>query len=245
MYKISVITASYNCLESLKKTIQSVKKQNYNNIEHIIVDGKSNDGTFDFLNEEIRSPNIFIYEKDFGIYDALNKGVLKSSGDIICFLHSDDIFYDDSVLSYVNSCFQKKKIDGLYGNLEYITKDGSIVRNWKSSLHNKRKINNGWMPPHPTLILKKYLYDQVGLFNCSYKISSDYDFILRVFNVNKYKIDYIDRKICKMVVGGASNKNFSSIIKKMKEDYKIIRSHNLNGFITLFLKNISKIKQFF
>jgi glycosyltransferase len=242
--KVSIITATFNSQETIKTTLESVKNQTYSNIEHIIIDGKSSDDTIKIISEYQHISQI-ISEKDNGIYFALNKGIEKATGDIIGFLHADDFFNDNKTIETIVSYFQNYKIEAIYGDLDYLSIDlKKTVRHWHSEDFNINKLDKGWMPPHPTFYVKKSIYDKYGRFNTKYKISADYDLMIR-FLKNNITVKYIPQTIIKMRLGGESNKNLKNIYKKTKEDFEIIRKNQLNGLVTLFFKNISKVHQFF
>ena len=247
--KLSIITATFNSEKHLKDCLNSILNQSYKNYEIIIVDGDSHDKTLEIAESFQReSSNIqIISEKDNGIYDALNKGINLASGDIICFLHSDDKFYPKTTLFEVVNEFKKQKIDGVYGNLNYISNEVKprIIRNWQSQPFNIKLLNKGWMPPHPTLFLKKEVYEKHGVFDLNFKISADYDFMLRVLKDETLTFVYIQKVITYMRVGGISNKSLKNIIIKMREDYRAIHDNKIGGLATLILKNTSKIIQFF
>lgn len=241
----TVITCTFNSEETIADCIGSVMNQSYPNIEHLIIDGLSSDSTLDVVKRI--NPNCkIISEKDYGIYDAFNKGILNSSGQIIGFLHSDDIFYNKDCIKKINTKF-KQDIDGVYGNLNYVSKidKNKIIRRWVSSQHSHSLIFKGWMPPHPTLFLRKKIYEKHGLFNLDYKISSDYDFMVRIFKDSQLNFSHIPSVITNMRIGGNSNRNILNILRKMKEDLRIIKSNKIGGYTTLIKKNISKINQFF
>ena len=245
--KISIITVCYNSDKTLDKTIQSVLSQAYINVDYIIVDGGSKDTTIDIIKKYKSKIFKWVSEPDKGIYDALNKGVQLATGDVVGFLHSDDLLVDSKIVSTIANQFEKENIDGVYGDLQYVDKNniGKIIRYWKSCDFNSSLLKKGWMPAHPTLFLRKKVYDKYGRFDLAYKISADYDFMLRILKDDSLKFTYLPKVITKMRLGGASNRSIRNIIKKSKEDYRAIRSNNIGGFITLMLKNTSKIKQFF
>jgi glycosyltransferase len=188
-----------------------------------------------------------VSEKDYGIYDALNKGISAASGDIIGFVHSDDFLASSDIINDIVSMMKTESLDGVYGNLQYVDKINTkkIIRNWKSCHFKTGLLKNGWMPPHPTLFLKREVYQKYGLFDVSYRISADYDFMLRIFKDSELKFGYLPKVITKMRVGGASNRSIKNIIEKSKEDYRAIKSNNIGDFLTLIRKNTSKLKQFF
>lgn len=249
--KISIITATCNSAVTLSSCMISILQQSYQNIEYLIIDGNSSDETLELVKQhQLQFSQIEFKiqsEPDGGIYDALNKGIQLATGDVIGFVHSDDILADNQVVSKLANQFDKENIDGLYGDLQYIDKKNlqKVIRNWKSLNYNKSLLKQGWMPPHPTLFLKKEVYKKHGLFDLSYKISADYDFMLRIFKDSELKFRYHPKVITKMRVGGASNRSLKNIIKKSREDYRAIRSHNIGNFLTLIRKNSSKLKQFF
>ena len=247
--KLSIITATFNSEDTIERCLNSVIDSNIYNYEHIIIDGVSNDKTINIIKKYQKiNPNIkLISELDKGIYDALNKGIIKSTGDIIGFLHSDDFFQTKFILSEIISRVEKENLDGIYGDLNYVNGDipPKIIRRWRSNDFNLRFLKNGWMPPHPTLFLKKQVYKKYGLFNLNYKISADYDFMLRILKVVNLKVQYLPKVVTSMQLGGASNKNLKNILMKMKEDLKILKYNNIGGLLSLFLKNIRKLRQFF
>jgi glycosyltransferase involved in cell wall biosynthesis len=246
LLKISIITATYNSYPNILSMLRNIQSQSYPNIELIIIDGGSNDGTL----EEIKKCNFvanYISEPDQGIYDALNKGLKLASGQIIGFLHSDDIFADNNIVSKIVNQYKNKKIDGVYGDLQYVNKKNTntIIRNWKSCNFQPSLLKKGWMPAHPTLFLKKEVYIKHGNFDLTYKISADYDFMLRVFKDNNLNFIYLPKVITKMRLGGESNRNLKNIIIKTKEDYRAMTSNKIGNWRTLFLKNYTKFKQFY
>ncbi len=246
--KVSIITATYNSAETITECINSVLNQTYTDIEYIIIDGGSEDDTVNIVAEaaKLNGHIIFNSEPDNGIYDALNKGIAAATGTIIGFVHSDDFLADRDVIASIVETLTAENADGVYGDLHYVSYDNTdkIIRNWVSKPYKKKLLKKGWMPAHPSLFLKKEIYDTYGLFNMSYKIAADYDFILRVFKQKDLKFSYLEKTIIKMRVGGTSNNSFKNIVQKTKEDFQAIKDNNIGGFGTILLKNITKIKQF-
>lgn len=246
--KISIITATFNSGHFVESCILSILRQNIKDLEIIIIDGLSTDSTHKKLEPLInQNDNIRFYsESDLGIYDALNKGIEKSTGDIIGFVHSDDMLADDNILNTILDQFKNTEIDGIYGDLEYVEKIDvkKTVRYWKSCAFNSKLLKKGWAPPHPTLYLRKSVYEKHGFFDLDYTISADYEFMIRIFNDKSLNFQYIPRLITRMRIGGVSNKNLGNIITKSKEDYKAIRKNRIGGILTLIVKNTSKISQF-
>ncbi len=250
----SIITIVHNNIKDIEACIKSVLNQSFKDIEFIIIDGGSVDGTLNIIKKyesKIKSELknfVLISEPDDGIYDALNKGIKQSSGEVIGFLHSDDIYPNNDVLNNVASAFEKNKTDSLYGDLEYVDKVNTykIIRKWKSGEFSDKKIKSGWMPPHPALFIKKEIYEKYGLYNTLYKISSDYDMILRLLFKNKISTFYVPEVLVKMRVGGQSNKSIPNIIQKSMEDYSALKSNQIKFPLkALLYKNISKLPQFF
>ncbi|MBL4871534.1 MAG: glycosyltransferase [Robiginitomaculum sp.] len=244
--KISVITAVYNRRATIVDAMTSLQSQDYDNYEHIITDGGSTDGTLEEINKLSDHRTKMISGPDEGIYDALNKGIKRATGDIIGLMHSDDFFASDTVLSKISDAFNQSSIDGVYGDLQYVsaTDPTNIIRHWKSGVFSQKKLARGWMPPHPTLYLRREVFDRLGLYDTSFKIAADYDAMLRWLGAGKIKLAYIPEVLVKMRVGGESNKSISKILQKSREDYRAIKSNNIGGYGTLAIKNLSKIKQF-
>jgi len=243
--KISIITSVYNNRDTIAEAIESVLSQNYNDIEYIIVDGGSADGTVKIIENYGDRITKFISEKDKGIYDGLNKGINLATGDLICFLHSDDLYASEDIIALVAKEFEDADIDGVYGDLVYTPKNDTskVLRYWKSKEFEAGLLKKGWMPAHPTLFLKKEVYDKYGTFDLDFKIAADYDFMLRVLS-GGIKVKYIPQVLYKMRVGGESNKSLKNIMLKSKEDLKALKKNNIGGVGTLLIKNVSKITQF-
>lgn len=242
----SIITSVYNNRPMIEGVLSSVALQQSEQvqIEHIIVDGGSTDGTKEYL-ENINFPHVsFKSEKDNGIYDALNKGLGRANGDIIGILHSDDFFADENVLSDVQKYFEQGA-DVVYGDLVYVnrTNDKTVIRNWKAGTFTDLDLEMGWMPPHPTFFFRRELLEDKGLFDTNYRIAGDYEYMLRFLTDKKLKIAYCPRVLTHMRLGGISNKSMKSILKKMKEDLKVADKYFAAPLLTVFFKNIRKIKQ--
>ena len=245
--KISLITVTRNCKSTIVDSLNSIFDQDYPNLETIWIDGCSTDGTLAILQQYHKkyASGILISESDSGLYDAINKGLNLATGDIIGILHADDTFFDKSILNKISYAFTSRQCNVVYGDLIYVKKNNMniIVRNWKSSNFSKRKLSYGWMPPHPTIYINRSIFERIGFFNTSYRISSDYDYIVRLFSDPNLKYVYIPQTLIRMRLGGASNKSVSNILIKSKEDLDIIRSHNLGGYLNLISKNIIKLNQ--
>lgn len=244
--KVSIITATFNSEKTLQNSIDSVKNQNYGNIEHIIIDGGSTDGTLDIIKKNAEHIANYVSEKDTGIYNAINKGITLATGDVIGILNSDDVYASEQIITKIVECFNAKNSDVVYGNLIYVSNEesgGTTIRYWKSNVFQPGCLKYGWMPPHPTLYCRKDVYDSYGLYNESLKIASDYDFILRIFKQFELKKNYLPIVMVKMTLGGMSNASFKNILMKSKEDLRVIKANHTGNFTTLIFKNIRKVKQ--
>jgi glycosyltransferase len=245
--KVSIITATYNNENTILDTIVSVTCQTYPEIEHIIVDGLSSDKTLEIINRTPNRVSKIISEHDNGIYDALNKGINAATGNIVCFLHADDLFADHLVIEDIVKLFKLTNTDSVYADLQYVSRSNTdkVVRYWKSGVFSLNKLKWGWMPPHPTFVVKKKIYLSFGLFDTNFKISADYDVILRFLGVGKITVSYLPRVTVKMRVGGKSNKSLSNIFLKMYEDVKVLNKNKLGHIHTVWFKNLIKIPQWF
>jgi glycosyltransferase len=244
--KFSIITATFNSSKTLNYAIESLRNQKGVEIEYIVIDGSSTDGTIDIIKQNSDIVSKWKSEPDNGIFDALNKGILLSEGDVIGFLHSDDFFAHNNALLSIKNEFERYKVDGVYSDLQYVKKSNynKIVRNWISGKYNYINIKKGWMPPHPALFIKSEIYKKYGLFNTEYKIASDYDIMMRFLWKYKISLSYINNPLIKMRTGGKSN-ILTNISLKMKEDYRIIKTLKIGGLKVLVKKNIRKIPQYF
>lgn len=241
--KISLITATLNRAHVLGDALSSVAAQTYRNVEHIVIDGGSVDHTQALV--AAAAVDVFHAAPDSGVYEALNKGIALATGDVIGVLHSDDVFASVDVLERVASCFEDPSVMVVYGDLEYVKRDdvATVVRKWRAGTWSPEKLARGWMPPHPTLYVRKSVLDQVGGYDLQYRISSDYQFILRVFSLPNLRIHYEPYTLVRMRMGGMSNKNLANLIQKSREDVAILRALGKGGLPTVLLKNVSKSVQ--
>ena len=245
--KLTVITVSYNSEKTIRDSIESVLSQTGCDIEYIIVDGQSTDGTCNIIRSYKDRITKFISEGDGGIYDAMNKGLNHAHGDVIGFLNSDDVYADSDVLAKVTNAFKESDCEAVYGDLVYVEQNNplKIVRKWKSRPYKRQLFQSGWMPPHPTFYVRREVYERYGLFNTSLKNAADYEIMLRFLYKEQIRATYIPEVLVRMRVGGMSNANFLNRIKANKEDRQAWRINNLKpGFFTLWLKPIRKIPQF-
>ena len=245
--KVSIITSVYNNKETIAEAIESVLSQTYDNIEYIVVDGASKDGTVNIIQKYADKITTFVSEADKGIYDGLNKGVALATGDVIGFLHSDDLFENEYVVEKIAEAFLISGVDSIYGDLTYVSKEDTskVVRFWKSGVCTLAKLKRGWMPPHPTFYVRREVYEKFGSFDTSFKIAADYDSILRFLGRESITTHYIPEVLVKMRVGGASNKSLKNLLQKSREDVRAMKKNGVGHLGSLFVKNVSKLPQFF
>ena len=245
MIKISIVTAVYNSRSTVSQALDSVLSQTYPMVESIVIDGASTDGTFEALESYRSRLGLLLSEKDNGIYDALNKGIKHSTGDVLGFMHADDVFENEDVLQKVAAAFEDPTVDAVYGDLLYVQYNDikKVVRYWKSGKYNNKSLSYGWMPPHPTFYVRRSVYERLGVFDTRYRIAADYDIILR-FLAAGISASYISTVFVRMRVGGISNRSFRTIFAKSIEDYKITKRNKVGGIFTLIFKNFRKLPQF-
>lgn len=243
---ISVITAVFNRVDTIDHVLASIQAQTWTQIEHIVIDGVSTDGTLQVLETNRDRLAVLVSEPDSGIYDALNKGLSLASGDIVGLMHSDDFYADERVLERVAETFADPAVDAVYGDLDYVAKDNPsrIIRRWRSGAYSRNKLAWGWMPPHPTLYLRRRVIDEWGVFDTRFRIAADYDAMLRYLAQGKIRLAYIPEVLVKMRVGGESNRSLSRILLKSREDYATLRRNGVGGIGALIWKNLSKLPQF-
>lgn len=248
MLKVSIITACLNNAGTLESAMQSVFEQDYPNLEYIVIDGASTDGTKEILEKYKDRINVLISEKDKGIYDALNKGLSKATGDIVGFLHADDFYTYTNVISKIAKVFETENTDCVYGDIQYVDRDSTltVIRDWKSGPYRDGLFLKGWMPPHPTFFMKKKYYEQYGNYNTTFSISADYELMLRMLHKHKLKATYIPEVLVKMRTGGTSNRSLTRRIKANMEDRRAWKINDLKpALFTLIIKPLGKLGQYF
>ena len=239
---ISIITISYNSVNTIFDTLKSIENQTMQDFEYIIVDGGSTDGTLEIINNCKRVDKV-ISEPDNGIYDAFNKGINNSTGDIIGFLNSDDVFYDENSLKIINDSFNEN-IDCVFGDLVYINSRGKISRIWKGSPYKKDSFRKSWMPAHPTFYCKKENYKKNGLYNDDYIIAGDFELMLRFFEKYDIKSKYIPKTLVNMRTGGISNQSIKNKFRILLEEFRAFKENKIElNKVMYLLSKISKIKE--
>ena len=236
--KVSIITVVRNNKETVKNAIDSVLGQTYKNIEHIVVDGASTDGTVEIVRSYGDKISQFISEPDSGLYSAMNKGISLATGDVIGILNSDDFYIDDKVIQRVVKEFEEKNVDSVYADLVYVEPKNlnKTVRYYDSSKFNPSKFSYGWMPAHPTFFVKKDTYEKHGVFRTDLKIAADFDILIRFLLTHKISYSYMQEVLVKMRVGGVST-SFNSIWINNIETLRVCRD---NGIKTNIFKILSK-----
>jgi len=243
--KVSIITVCYNAEKHIEETIQSVLSQDFNDLEYLLIDGGSNDSTVEIVNKYNSKIDFIISEKDEGMYDAMNKGIKLAKGELIGILNAGDLFVNEKVVSEIVNKIEEK--DAVYADLDYVNElnTNKVIRKWKSGEFNFTNFKYGWMPPHPTLFIRKKIYENFGMYRLDYKTAADYELMLRIFYKNECSAVYLNKVIVKMRVGGASNSSIKNRINANMEDRKAWKDNELKPYwFTLFLKPARKIIQY-
>ncbi len=246
--KVTIITVTFNSVKYIEDCILSVANQTYPNIEHIIIDGKSNDGTVEKIKKHEKNITSWISETDRGMYDALNKGMELSTGDIIGILNSDDILEADDVIAEIVKVFQENTIDSLYGDLEYVDQMDltKVYRIWKGKPYKRSLFFRGWMPAHPTFYFKRSVYEKYGGYENHFFSAADYELMCRYLFKNKVSSFYLPKLIVKMRRGGQSNSSLKMRLRANRRDYLAMRKNNIPfSFIVSILKPLSKLHQYY
>lgn len=227
--KVSIITVCYNSISHIEDAINSVHEQVYQDIEHIVIDGNSDDGTQDVLERNNDKLAYWLSEKDAGIYDAMNKGITKATGEIIGILNSDDFYFDENVISEVVEVFRDNEVDAVFGDLIFVDPENlsRTVRTYSSRKWHPEKFARGYMPAHPTFFVRKEFYDKYGLFEIDYEIAADYEMLIRLLYVHKLRYKYLPMKMVKMRTGGVSSNGVRSNIVLNNEIIRACRKHGI------------------
>ena len=245
--KVSIITPVLNEKTTISSTIESVLSQTYKDIEYIVVDNGSDDGTLDILHSYGDRIHRILSEDIKGIYTTMNKGLKAAKGQILGILNANDLYFDDNVIKNVVDCFEKHGADVCWGDLLYVDKKdiNKNIRYWKSSEFKKGLFKKGWVPPHPSFFVRKCVYEKYGFFNLEFKLAADHELMLRFLEINRVRSHYIPGVLVRMRVGGATNANVRNIISQNHEIWKALCRAGMGMFpLFLFCKIINRIKQF-
>ena len=235
--KITIITVSYNSAATISDTMHSVVRQTYPDIEHIVVDGGSSDDTVAIVRAEGSRVTRIVSEPDRGIYDAMNKGLHLAHGDVIGFINSDDFYASSDALANVAAAFADPAVDACYGDLCYVKQDevASVVRYWRSSVFRPGLFLRGWCPPHPTLFVRRNVYDRFGAFDLQYRIASDIELMIRFLEVHRVNTRYLPQVLVTMRMGGTTNRSWANILHQNCEIWHALKKHGLRPSILPFV----------
>lgn len=244
---VSIITVCFNIAETIEDTIKSVLSQEYKDIEHVVVDGGSTDGTLDIIKRYKNNIAKVISEPDNGIYEAMNKGIKSSTGDIIATLNSDDVYADQTIVGQIVEFMQSNSLDAVYGDLVYIDQNNAdrVTRFWKAGKYKKGAFSYGWVLPHPTFFCRKNIFERFGYFNDKLQVAADFELLLRFVEKHQIKIGYLPKVIVKMRKGGKANV-LRGIICGNLEIIRSFRRNSVHLSPWFFLyRPIAKIQQLF
>ena len=245
--KVTIITVAYNSAATISDTLDSVALQSHRDVEHIVIDGASTDDTLAIVRDRGKYVARLISEPDRGIYDAMNKGLRLATGDLVGFLNADDMLATPNATAAIARAAAPADVDAVCGDLVYVKKDrpSEVVRYWRCGEFSPARLRYGWMPPHPTLYVRRSRLAELGLFDVRLRIAADYDFILRYLGHPGIRVAYVPEVLVKMRTGGASNRSLGALIEKSREDLFALRKNRSGGLLTLLCKNARKLPQFF
>ena len=242
--KVTIITAVYNGAEHIQSCIESVLNQNHPNIEYIVIDGASKDNTLEIIKSYGSKISQIISEPDKGMYDAMNKGLQIATGDIVGILNADDFYIDNTIISQIVAEFEKTKVDSIYADIAFVTKDNlnKVVRYYSSASFRPWKFRFGYMPAHPSFFLKRTIYEKYGYFKTNYKLCADFDLIVRLYSTHKISFSYFPKMVVKMRMGGKSNQSIGNIMLLNKEILRGCRENGIrSNIIFIYLKYFTKV----
>lgn len=237
--KICIITVAFNAAHTIADTLQSVATQTHPDIEHIVVDGASTDGTLDVIKSYGARVSKMISEPDAGIYDAMNKGIQLATGDVVGFLNADDVYADTCVLARVADAMVREDLDALFGDVEFFRAEtpGRTVRRYRSARFGPDRIAWGWMPAHPALFLHRRVFERFGSFRTDYRIAGDFELVARIFHANTLKYRHLPEVLVRMRTGGVSTGGWRNTLLLNRE---VLRACRENGIPTNPLMVLSK-----
>ena len=245
--KISIVTVSYNSVRTIAATIDSVLAQTYPNIEYLIIDGSSTDGTIELVRSYSTRISKYISEPDMGMYDAINKGIRLATGDIVGLLHSNDLFYDKNVVEKVVEAFSTSDISAVYGDVQFVDSENLSrrVRYYSSKHFNPGKFRFGFMPAHPSFYVKRELFEKLGCYKTDYKIAADFELLVRFLMVNQVRYKYLEMPFVSMRTGGVSNKTVRSNYTLNKEIARACKENGIKtNYFFIYSKYLSKMFEF-
>jgi glycosyltransferase involved in cell wall biosynthesis len=246
--KITVITVCFNSARTIADTLRSVAHQDYGSVEHVVVDGASQDETLAVISRTPNRVSRLISEPDRGIYDAMNKGLAMATGEVVGFLNSDDVYADSGALSKVAASLSVSSVDACYGDIVFVAADNPerMVRYWRAGEYAPGRIAKGWMPPHPTFFARRSAYELTGGFDPSYRLQGDYEMAIRLLEKQKLRVAYLPETLVRMRMGGASNSSIGNVIRGNQEAYRAAKTHGLaTSPLFMVRKVLSRIPQFF
>lgn len=247
--KISIITVAFNAAPTIADALVSVAAQTHPEIEHIVVDGASKDGTQEIVARHSSRVTKFVSEPDHGIYDAMNKGIGLATGEVVGFINADDFYADSTALARVAEVFSDPTVDACFADLVYVDKHdpGRIVRYWKSSAYRQGMFEYGWVPPHPTFFARRSVYERLGGFNLNFPLAADMELMLRFLAVHKIRSVYVPETLIKMRMGGATNQSLANVIQQNREIMAALKLHGFKASWLHFLghKFWSRGRQYF
>ena len=245
--KISIITICLNSDKTISDTLCSIAEQTHTDIEHIIVDGGSQDGTVKLAHTLGLSNKIVISEPDNGIYDAMNKGLRISSGDVIGFLNADDMYVSNGILKTVNERMQGNSLDAFYGDIEFVN-PGNLnkpIRRYRSNRFEPKRLDYGSMPAHPALFLRREVYERYGAFKTNYRIAGDFELIARIFRDGDLSYSYLPQVLVRMRTGGISTSGLRNTLLLNQEVLRACRENGIeSGWIKILSKYPGKLLEF-
>ena len=245
--KISIVTVAYNSAATIADTLRSVAEQSHSDIEHLVIDGASKDDTLRIVGARGAHVAKVVSEPDLGIYDAMNKGLALAAGDFVGFLNADDMLASPEAIASIARAAAAPGTDVVCGDLVYVHKDrpDEVLRFWRCGRFAPERLRYGWMPPHPTLYVRRSLVAELGPFDTRLRIAADYDFMLRYLGRSGIQVGYVPEVLVKMRAGGASNRSLQAMLRKSREDLVALRKNEVGGLATLLCKNLRKLPQFF
>jgi len=245
--KISIITASYNSAATIADTLRSIADQTHPEIEHLVIDGGSTDSTLEIVRAQGKAGTTIVSERDRGIYDAMNKGLARATGDVVGFLNSDDIFADPQALERVARALADPQVDMVYGDIVFVAQQDTsrVVRLWTSRPYTAGLCSRGWMPPHPTLYVRRAVYEKYGEYDLSFPAAADFEMALRLFDREHLSSAYVPFVQVRMRMGGQSTRSIANIVSGSREVSRAARKHGLPGGLRFVaMRLLRKVPQF-